>query len=299
LTDQCNFCCPYCRGSNQYTKGTLTFQQAKHVVDLWSSARLKNIRFSGGEPTLCDYLPDLVAYTRENGVERIALSTNGSASSELYHNLVEMGVNDFSISLDACCSSTGDMMSGTTGMFERVIANIQLLSKMSYVTVGIVVTKDNLSELGETVHKAASLGVSDIRIISAAQWNSDDIAEFTKFFQNVEAYPILKYRVANLGQGRNVRGIEGDDTDRCPLVIDDMAIAGNYHFPCIISLREGCEPIGTLDQKTIEEIRKERMAWFMKHNTKRCAICAKNCLDVCIDYNNRVVALNSEIAKSV
>ena len=112
LTDRCNFSCPYCRGSNQYTKGTLTFEEAKFVVDLWADNNLKNIRFSGGEPTLMDYLVDLVSYTKSKGVSRIAISTNGFASKELYGKLFSAGVNDFSISLDACCSSTGDKMSG-------------------------------------------------------------------------------------------------------------------------------------------------------------------------------------------
>ena len=93
LTDVCNFKCPYCRGIRDDYKGALTLDQAKRIVELWTDNRLKNIRFSGGEPTMWDPLADLVAYTKSRGVERIALSTNGSADLVYYIKLHELGVS--------------------------------------------------------------------------------------------------------------------------------------------------------------------------------------------------------------
>ncbi|MFW5804375.1 MAG: radical SAM protein, partial [bacterium] len=269
LTDKCNFNCPYCRGSNEYTAGTLSFEDAKHVVDLWGDGNLKNIRFSGGEPTLFDGIVDLIAHARKRGIERVAISTNGSADADLYSKMVEAGANDFSISLDACCASTGDMMAGgIKGIWQKVIDNIKCLSQISYTTVGIVLTEENFDELIETIEYASSLEVSDIRIISAAQWNNKD--KFKKLFSKkkiIDKYPILKYRINNFLNDENVRGIEENDCHRCGLVIDDMAIANNYHFPCIIALREGAKPIGSIKGKTIGEIRQERFDWFKKCNT--------------------------------
>jgi len=34
-------------------------------------------------------------------------------------------------------------------------------------------------------------------------------------------------------------------------------------------------------------MRNERMNWFSKHDTHNDAICRNNCLDVCIEYNNK------------
>ena len=50
LTDRCNFKCPYCRGIKPQI-GDISLDDAKNIVALWSVAGLKNIRFSGGEPT--------------------------------------------------------------------------------------------------------------------------------------------------------------------------------------------------------------------------------------------------------
>jgi len=288
LTDKCNFKCPYCRGPNDFTKGTLTFEEASNVVDLWASHNLKNIRFSGGEPTIVPYIVDLVKYTKSQGIERIALSTNGSSKSELYKKLVEAGVNDFSISLDACCASTGDMMAGNiSGSWKRVKENIEMLSKLTYVTVGVVLTDDNFKELKDIIVFASNLNVSDIRIISSAQWNNEQ--KFRELFDNEEIltkYPILKYRIENFKHGRNVRGIKESDSKKCSLMLDDMVIAGDNHFPCIIAMREGIKPIGSIKGKTMKEIRQERKEWIDNHNTHDCSICKNNCLDVCVDYNN-------------
>ena len=62
-----------------------------------------------------------------------------------------------------------------------------------------------------------------------------------------------------------------------------MAVAGNKHFPCIIYMREYGEPIGNVGLN----MRQERLKWFIKNNTKKNKICKNNCLDVCIDFNNK------------
>jgi len=296
LTDKCNFRCPYCRGSNEHTCGTLTFEEAKEVVDLWTSHNLKNIRFSGGEPTLMPYLADLVKYTRSRGVERVALSTNGSAPAELYEELVEAGVNDFSISLDACCASTGDTMAGVCNAWETVKNNIELLSRLTYVSVGVVLNDDNFEELADIIEFASTLQVSDIRIISSAQWNNEE--KFKRLFDNQDIltkYPILQYRIENFKNEKNVRGIKATDSHRCHLMMDDMAIANGNHFPCIIAMREGCEPVGSIKGKTMAEIRQERLEWINSHDTHACDTCSNNCLDVCVQYNNRVEELNKDV----
>ena len=112
LTDRCNFHCVYCRGLRRDCSGDMPLNTALDVIDYWVKGGLKNIRFSGGEPTLYLHLPDLVHRCKFNNVEHIAVSTNGSAPLSYYQNLIEFGVNDFSISLDSGCCSIGDRLAG-------------------------------------------------------------------------------------------------------------------------------------------------------------------------------------------
>ena len=290
LTGKCNFKCPYCRGFSAISEKCADINPdiAKEVIDIWTKDGLKNIRFSGGEPTFYPYLNELVSMCKDKDVKRIAISSNGSRDMAIYERLIRNGVNDFSISLDACCASFGDKMAGVKGHWEKVTENIKEISKLTYVTVGIVLTPDNVKDTQAIIEFAHKLGVADIRIISAAQYN-----EIIKGLENIsdeilEAHPILKYRVNNLTNNINVRGIQEKDCHRCYIVQDDSVVIGNdkeaWFFPCVIAMREGCKPIG----KVGPNMRKERMEWSKNHDTFADPICRKNCLDCLVFYNNKV-----------
>lgn len=314
LTDVCNFTCPYCRGMEPENKGHLTWEEAKFVVDMWASHGLKNIRFSGGEPTLWKGkttddqgntinkgLIDIVAHAKASGIERIAISTNGSVASNYYLKLVEAGVNDFSVSLDACCAEVGDEMAGgVKGAWQKVVENIKMLSKLTYVTVGVVFTESNVTDFKEVVRYASEeLGVADIRILSSAQWN--EVFRDIRIDPDIqEKHPILNYRMQNYNSGRHVRGLQEHDHTACPMMLDDMAILKGKHYPCIIYMREQGQAVGEIDytlspKEAVEKIRLERLEWVKANHTHSNPICKKNCLDVCIDYNNRVKSLNSKV----
>jgi len=281
LTGRCNFHCPYCRSVGGPDK---PWEEAAAVVKLWASQGLYAIRFSGGEPLMYPKLNDLVALAKKEGIQKIAISTNGSFPLDRYRKLIDLGVNDFSISLDACCAEDGDFMAGgIKGAFNRVVANIRDLSKLTYITVGIVLTTKNANTVGEIIKFADSLGVQDIRVIPAAQ-AGDKLKQIKIDEELLQKYPILRYRIKNLRNNRPVRGLRPWNSHKCGLVLDDMAVCEGEHFPCIIYLREGGKAIGKI---TDNDVRQDRALWYESHDTHQDPICSSNCLDVCVDYNNR------------
>ena len=174
-------------------------------------------------------------------------------------------------------------MAGASNQWNRVVENIQHLSTRVYTTVGIVLTETNISQVVDTIMFAHGLGVSDIRVIPAAQYTRENTKELEKIPEDVlSAHPILAYRVRRAVLGHSVRGISKIDSHKCALVIDDSVIAGDSHYPCVIYMREGGAPIG----KVSNVMRRERIAWSKSHNSFGDAICRNNCLDVCIEYNN-------------
>ena len=104
-------------------------------------------------------------------------------------------------------------------------------------------------------------------------------------------YPILRYRVANVQAQLPVRGLSDKDTTKCGLVLDDMAVNQEHHYPCIIYMREGGAPIGEVGVN----MRQERLDWYNKTNTHADPICSKNCLDVCVAFNNTKEQSNGRI----
>lgn len=281
LTNKCNFQCPYCRRVGPEDMNPSDVMRTLHY---WFKDGLKNVRFSGGEPTLDINLEVYVVYCRCNGVKNIAVSTNGSAFIEKYDDLIRAGVNDFSVSLDACCASTADIMAGKEKVFERVCKTIRYLSRRVYTTVGVVLTGANMREVYDIIKLADSLGVQDIRLIPAAQEETKVLEGMYIDEEIIRKYPILKYRLNNAAEKIPVRGLTRNDSPRCYLALDDSAVSGVYHYPCIIYLREGGKPIGTV----YEKMRTAREQWVYGTNRLLDPICKANCLDVCVAYNRKV-----------
>jgi len=284
LTSKCNFRCPYCRSIGGED---MDFTQASDIVHMWAKHGLKAIRFSGGEPTLWPGLRDLCFEAKTVGINRIAISTNGSADTKVYDFLLQhCGVNDFSVSLDACCAGDGDRMAGgITGAWYRVAKNIEWLASRTYVTVGIVLTEHNIDGAAETIRFAASLGVSDIRVIPAVQF-SNRLRNIDIGMGLLEKYPILRYRINNIKEGLPVRGLMANDSAKCGLVLDDMAVNHGKHYPCIIYMREGGKAIGLVGAN----MRDQRFKWYKRHKTHEDPICRNQCLDVCREYSNKYEA---------
>lgn len=283
VTARCNFNCTYCR---KFLMTDISVDDGFYVINKWASNGLKNIRFSGGEPTLHPHLIDFVKYAKTKGVQRIAISTNGSAEESLYSKLLDAGVNDFSISLDSCCQKEMEDLSGGTcnkKIWDKLLYNIEWLSSQTYVTLGVVVTQVNINSISTLITRAVEMGVSDVRIITASQWLpwvNIPIGSKTKF-------PILNYRMTSINNHVPMRGLGSFDCNRCKLVLDDMCVVDGYHYPCIIYFREQGKPIGKFSG--IKNVREQRRFWAENHNTHSDNICLSQCLDVCRDYNNYAI----------
>jgi len=288
LTKNCNFNCLYCRGLTGEAAGVIKTDQAVDWIGYWLEQGLKNVRFTGGEPLLWPGLLGLVEACRDGGVERIAISSNGSLPLRRYTELLKAGVNDFSISLDSGCCSGGEIMSGGAKRWDQVVENIRALTQQVYVSLGMVFTPDNVKECVNHVLFADSLNPGDIRVIPSAQHNQA-LEKLTQLPTEVlKKYPILRYRIQNIADNRQVRGMDESDCRHCWLALDDMACAQEYHFPCIIHLREGGAPVGRLTSN----VRADRLKWIVEHDSFADPICRKNCLDVCIAYNNKARETN-------
>ena len=291
INEHCNFKCEYCRGLHSRVfddrkRKEMSLEEMCETIDLWCEGKpLENIRFSGGEPTWHRNIIDVVQYAHDKGIKRIAISTNGSNTPEMYDRLIEAGCNDFSISLDAADAVTGDMMAGNiVGAWSRVVDNIRYISKKAYTTVGAVLTPDNVGGFIKIVEFADYLGVADIRVIPSAQWNQSlpELADIKP--KILERHPVLKYRVGEFLNGEKVRGLTDDKTHKCPLVMDDSIVAGRDHYPCVIYFREQGEAIGRIGPN----MRQDRVDWYLNKDTHEDPICKKNCLDVCVEHNTKV-----------
>jgi hypothetical protein len=98
-----------------------------------------------------------------------------------------------------------------------------------------------------------------------------------------EKYPILKYRLLNMIDGVDVRGLKEGDSERCYLVLDDFCVVKNKVYPCVIYFRE--RGAAVTEFTNIESVRQAMASWSENHNCLEDPICRSQCLDCLKKFN--------------
>jgi len=106
VTDKCNFRCVYCmprEGLEWLPKSEiLSYEEISQIVEQLSHEGISRVRITGGEPTIRPNLERLIAMLRSiEGIEDIALSTNGVKLPELASSYRDAGLDRVNISADS------------------------------------------------------------------------------------------------------------------------------------------------------------------------------------------------------
>lgn len=149
VTARCNATCRHCfywqEARDAAPQDELSLDEIRKI-----SARLGHVKFlsiTGGEPSLRDDLPSIIAeFYRNNQTRNVVLHTNGYFSEKIRDIAVQaMEQNphcelNVSVSIDAL-SEQHDMIRGVPGIFANAIATLQLLknAKERYPRINITV----------------------------------------------------------------------------------------------------------------------------------------------------------------
>ncbi len=133
VMDRCNFRCPYCMPEDKYhehfkfleSNERLSFDEILRVAGLFAGIGVRKIRITGGEPLLRPGLTDLIGdLSRIEGIDDIALTTNGILLEQHAASLRAAGLNRVTVSLDSLDDEVFARMSGGRGSKDRVLAGI-------------------------------------------------------------------------------------------------------------------------------------------------------------------------------
>jgi MoaA/NifB/PqqE/SkfB family radical SAM enzyme len=179
LTGRCELHCPFCFGSypqrfDQELSGEEKRSLAKELVD----ARLFGINLSGGEPFLCEDLPDLVAIFREGDIPVNIVTSGFHLTEEVARRILRHHEVAFCFSLDAPNEPLHDELRGRTGAFRRALESMALVKSIASpagasggqdlhapaLLVECVVCNRNLERVEEMIPFCEELGVVHLRI---------------------------------------------------------------------------------------------------------------------------------------
>ena len=141
VTDLCNFRCTYCMGPEGVEKRShgelLSFEEIVGIVRAAADCGVRKLRLTGGEPLVRRGVVSLCRSLRAiEGIEELALTTNGSLLPELARPLREAGVDRLNISLDTLnpvrfaqitrCGSLDSVLAGLAAAEQAGFENTKL-----------------------------------------------------------------------------------------------------------------------------------------------------------------------------
>lgn len=151
MTDRCNFRCQYCMPAEIFGPDfaflqpdkILSFEEIERLVKIFVSLGVKKVRITGGEPLLRRDLPKLIERIhRIDGVEDIALTTNGTLLKKYAHDLKKAGLSRVSVSLDSLNEERFFEMNGGRGKVKTVLEGIEKAAEAGLlVKINMVVQK--------------------------------------------------------------------------------------------------------------------------------------------------------------
>ena len=133
VIDRCNYRCPYCMPEEVYgdaheflpRKDWLTSGELKRLAGLFLKLGVNKLRLTGGEPLLRRDLGDIVrGFAALDGLEDLALTTNGSRLAARAKELKAAGLKRITVSLDSLDPEIFRRMNGNRGDVETVLAGI-------------------------------------------------------------------------------------------------------------------------------------------------------------------------------
>lgn len=151
VTDRCNFRCRYCMPEEIFGPDysflsqdkILSFDEIERLTRIFVSLGVRKIRITGGEPLLRKNLPKLIERLNKiDGVEDIALTTNGTLLKKFAKDLYEAGLRRVTVSIDSLDEERFSYMSGNRGNVKSVLEGIQAAADIGMkVKINMVVQK--------------------------------------------------------------------------------------------------------------------------------------------------------------
>jgi len=151
VTDKCNLRCNYCMPKEIFgpdyqflpQKELLTFEEIARLAEHFAQLGVNKIRLTGGEPLMRRNLDELIQkLTKIEGIEDIALTTNGIFLPRDAKKLKEAGLERVNISLDAIEDDVFKEINGRGVVTLPVLKGIEAAQEAGLgVKVNMVVKK--------------------------------------------------------------------------------------------------------------------------------------------------------------
>lgn len=164
VTYHCNNDCSHCYNARSREFPELSTENWYSILDRLWEIGVPHVVFTGGEPTLRNDLPQLIAHAEQNG-QITGVNTNGRrlSNKEYVDSLVKAGLDHVQITLESHNPDIHDAMVNTHGAWKQTVAGIRnVLETPLYVMTNTTMLRNNSPSLAQTLEFLAEIGIPTI-----------------------------------------------------------------------------------------------------------------------------------------
>lgn len=204
ITDSCNLHCIYCMPKAKCSfipnEELLTVNEIGKIAEVVAKLGIKKIRITGGEPLIRkDFLEILKRINSVEGIEKIAITTNGLNLLENLELYKENGLKCINISIDSLDKEKYKKIT-RGGNLEEILKTLDKAVTLEYehVRINVVVLKDiNDNEIFDFVEltKKMKIGVRFIEIMPIGEGKKFEILKNSEILKLISE----KYQLENKG----------------------------------------------------------------------------------------------------
>lgn len=277
VNNNCNARCFMCDFWKN-PKMEISESQFRNALSQFESLEL--VRFTGGEPLLCDKLPEYIRICHDLGI-KTSVITNGLLLNDKLSSLVESGLNQIILSVDGALPRVHDKIRGTDGLLKRLEKSLRQINRCYpdlHTRVNTVVSHNNISQLSSLANWLEQNRVEQWSIIPIKMdgyvWKDKiDLNEFRRYYEEFQK-AILHTEIKLLGYSGDWAGSiddfwHGKNTihphGKCNLV-NFMSFYDpftNHIFPC------NCVP----HRSRVFSDEQEERVWYYENGYKYCKGC--------------------------
>ncbi len=151
LTRRCNQKCLFC--SNPELDKDIKINYAKKLINKYRRERYEGVIFSGGEPTLCDFLPQIINYAkRPNFSVRVITNGQKTADQAFFKTLLNAGLTHLSVSVYSDNSKIQNFLTQNPSSLKNIKKTLNLCKRFKlHCDIGITINKFNSDHLSRLV----------------------------------------------------------------------------------------------------------------------------------------------------
>ena len=195
VTYRCNKDCAHCYNARERNFPELHTENWKHILDQLWALGVPHIVFTGGEATLRQDLPELIAHAESNG-QITGLNTNARrlADEKYVQTLLEAGLDHVQVTVESCDPQIHDEMMRAKGAFRQTIQGLKnVLAVPLYVMTNTTMLRTNVHKIPETLDFLAEIGVPTVGL-NALIYSGQGLTVGTGLHER-ELQPILEMAV--------------------------------------------------------------------------------------------------------